>query len=68
MNIGLDWIWKEKTKLNQTKPSEASFSVGQVVKFNEDSDMPIKSSLQNKNSDLVTKVTYSSPENFDIYA
>ena len=28
-------------------------------------DMPTKSSLQNKNSDLVTKTTYLSPGNFD---
>jgi LPS-assembly protein len=64
LNLGLDWLWKEK-KLDQTKPSEASLSVGQVVKFNNDLDMPTKSSLQNKNSDLVTKATYLSPGNFD---
>lgn len=64
LNLGLDWLWKEKN-LNETKPSEASFSIGQVVKFNNDLDMPTKSSLQNKNSDLVTKVTYLSPGNFD---
>ena len=64
LNLGLDWLWKEKN-LNQTKPSEASFSIGQVVKFNNDLDMPTKSSLQNKNSDLVTKATYLNPGNFD---
>jgi LPS-assembly protein len=64
LNLGFDWLWKEKN-LNQTKPREASFSVGQVVKFNNDLDMPTKSSLQNKNSDLVTKATYLSPGNFD---
>ena len=64
LNLGLDWFWKEKN-LNLTKPSEASFSVGQVVKFHNDLDMPTKSSLQNKNSDLVTKATYLSPGNFD---
>ena len=64
LNLGLDWLWKEK-KLDQTKPNEASFSVGQVVKFNNDLNMPTKSSLQNKKSDLVTKVTYLSPGNFD---
>jgi LPS-assembly protein len=65
LNLGLDWLWKEKN-LNQTKPREASFSIGQVVKFNNDLDMPTKSSLQNKNSDLVTKTTYLSPGNFDL--
>ncbi|NCV44663.1 MAG: LPS-assembly protein LptD, partial [Actinobacteria bacterium] len=64
LNLGLDWLWKEKN-LNETKPSEASFSIGQVVKFNNDLDMPTKSSLQNKNSDLVTKVNYLSPGNFN---
>ena len=64
LNLGLDWLWKEKN-LNQTKPPEASFSVGQVVKFNNDGDMPTKSSLQNRNSDLVTKATYLRPGNFD---
>jgi LPS-assembly protein len=64
LNLGLDWLWKEKN-LNQTIPSEASFSIGQVIKFNNDLDMPTKSSLQNKNSDLVIKATYLSPGNFD---
>ncbi len=64
-NLGLDWSWKEKT-INQSKPSEAGFAIGQVIKFNEDADMPRKSSLQNKNSDLVTKANYLSPGNFDV--
>ena len=64
-NIGLDWMWKEKI-LNKNKPAEAIISIGQVIKFNEDPDMPTKSSLQNKNSDLVTKTNYLSPGNFDV--
>jgi LPS-assembly protein len=63
-NIGLDWMWKEKIT-NKNKPAEAGFSIGQVIKFNEDPDMPTKSSLQNKNSDLVTKANYLSPGNFE---
>jgi LPS-assembly protein len=65
LNIGLDWMWKEKI-INKNKPTEAGISIGQVIKFNEDPDMPRKSSLQNKNSDLVTKVNYLSPGNFDV--
>jgi len=65
LNVGLDWSWKEK-KINKNKPAEAAISIGQVIKFNEDLDMPTKSSLQNKNSDLVTKVNYLSPGNFDV--
>ncbi|MSP06560.1 MAG: LPS-assembly protein LptD [Candidatus Fonsibacter sp.] len=64
-NIGLDWMWKEKIT-NKNKPAEAGISMGQVIKFNEDSNMPTKSSLQNKNSDLVTKANYLSPGNFDV--
>ena len=64
-NIGLDWIWKEKIT-NKSNPAEAGISIGQVIKLNEDPDMPTKSSLQNKNSDLVTKVNYLSPGNFDV--
>ena len=64
-NIGLDWMWKEKIS-NKNKPAEAGISIGQVIKFNEDPDMPIKSSLQSKNSDLVTKANYLSPGNFDV--
>ena len=64
-NIGLDWMWKEKV-INKNNPSQANISLGQIIKFNEDPDMPIKSSLQNKNSDLVTKVNYLSPGNFDM--
>jgi LPS-assembly protein len=63
LNLGLNWIWKEK---NQKKPKEAALSIGQVIKFNKDEDMPVKSSLQNKNSDLVTKVSYSDPENYNV--
>jgi LPS-assembly protein len=63
-NIGLDWMWKEKAT-NKNKPAEAGISIGQVIKINEDPDMPTKSSLQNKNSDLVTKANYLSPGNFD---
>jgi LPS-assembly protein len=72
-NIGLDWTWKEKIInenkpeiINKKKPVEAGISIGQVIKFNEDPDMPKKSSLQNKSSDLVTKVNYLSPKNFDV--
>jgi LPS-assembly protein len=64
-NIGLDWMWKEKIT-NKNKPAQAGISIGQVIKFNEDPDMPTKSSLQNKNSDLVTKTNYLSPGNFDL--
>jgi LPS-assembly protein len=64
LNFGLDWIWKEK---NQYKnPTEANLSIGQVIKFNEDPDMPTKSSLQNKTSDLVTKIAYLNPENINL--
>ncbi len=65
LNIGLDWTWKEKI-INRDNPALAGISIGQVIKFNEDPDMPTKSSLQNKNSDFVTKVNYLSPENFDV--
>ncbi len=64
-NIGLDWIWKEKI-ISKNKPAEAGISIGQVIKFNEDPDMPTRSSLQNKNSDLVSKLNYLSPGNFDV--
>jgi LPS-assembly protein len=64
-NLGLDWSWKKKS-MNQNKTAEAGFAIGQVIKFNEDADMPRKSSLQNKNSDLVTKANYLSPGNFDV--
>jgi LPS-assembly protein len=52
--------------MNKNNPAEAGISIGQVIKFNKDPDMPTKSSLQNKNSDLVTKVNYLSPGNFDV--
>jgi LPS-assembly protein len=64
-NVGLDWMWKEKI-IKKNKPAEASISIGQVIKINEDPDMPTKSSLQNKNSDLVSKANYLSPGNFDV--
>jgi LPS-assembly protein len=64
-NVGLDWMWKEKI-INKNNPAQAGITIGQVIKFNEDLDMPTKSSLQNKNSDLVTKLNYLSPGNFDM--
>jgi LPS-assembly protein len=65
LNIGLDWTWKENI-IDKNNPALAGISIGQVIKFNEDPDMPTKSSLQNKNSDFVTKVNYLNPENFDV--
>jgi LPS-assembly protein len=65
LNVGLDWIWKENTEVKKV-PTKAEVSIGQVIKFNKDPDMPIKSSLQNKTSDFVTKINYLSPGNFDI--
>jgi hypothetical protein len=55
-------MWKEKV-INKNGPAEAGISVGQVLKFNEDPDMPTKSSLQNKSSDLVSRANYLSPGN-----
>jgi LPS-assembly protein len=57
-------ISKEKI-MNINNPAKAGISIGQVIKFNEDPDMPTKSSLQKKNSDLVTRLNYLSPGNFD---
>ena len=63
-NLGADWIWQEKTR--NKDPEKAIISVGQVLKLNKDLDMPTKSSLQKSNSDIVSKVNYLSPKNFDI--
>ena len=64
-NLGFDWLWQEK--FTQNKESEkAGISIGQVIKFNKDADMPTASSLQNKTSDIVTKVNYLAPKNFDV--
>ena len=63
-NLGADWIWQEK-KTNK-EPEKAIISVGQVLKLNKDEDMPTKSSLQKKNSDIVSKINYLSPKNLDI--
>ena len=64
-NLGADWIWQEK-KNNNKEPEKATISVGQVLKLNKDLDMPTKSSLQKSNSDIVSKINYLSPKNFDI--
>ena len=64
-NLGADWIWQEK-KNNNKEPEKATISVGQVLKLNKDLDMPTKSSLQKSNSDIVSKINYSSPKNFDV--
>jgi LPS-assembly protein len=65
LTIGLDWMWKEKN-INRNQSPEAGISIGQVIKFSKDEDMPTKSSLENKNSDFVTRLNYLNPENFDI--
>mgnify|MGYP003703432579 FL=1 len=64
-NLGVDWIWQEK-KTGNKEPEKASVSLGQVLKLNKDLDMPTKSSLQKANSDIVSKINYLSPKNFDI--
>ena len=63
LNIGLDWTWKEKVEKNS---KESAITIGQVIKFDNDPKMPVKSSLQNRNSDLVTRVSYSDPKNLII--
>ena len=64
-NLGADWIWQEKNNKNK-EPEKATISVGQVLKLNKDLDMPTKSSLQKSNSDIVSKINYLSPKNFDV--
>jgi len=64
-NVGADWIWQEK-KVSNKETEKANISIGQVLKFNKDLDMPTKSSLQKSNSDIVSKINYLSPQNFDI--
>ena len=64
-NLGADWIWQEK-KTNNKEAEKATISVGQVLKLNKDLDMPTKSSLQKSNSDIVSKINYLSPKNFDV--
>ena len=64
-NLGADWMWQEK-KNNNKEPEKATISVGQVLKLNKDLDMPTKSSLQKSNSDIVSKINYLSPKNFDV--
>jgi LPS-assembly protein len=63
-NLGADWIWQEK-KTNNKEQEKAIISIGQVLKLNRDLDMPTKSSLQKSNSDIVSKINYLSPNNFD---
>jgi LPS-assembly protein len=64
-NLGADWIWQEKIS-NNKEPKKATISLGQVLKLNKDLDMPTKSSLQKSNSDIVSKINYLSPKNFDV--
>ena len=63
-NLGADWILQEK-KINK-ETEKVIISVGQVLKLNKDLDMPTKSSLQKKNSDIVSKINYLRPKNLDI--
>jgi len=63
-NLGADWIWQEKKTKNKEQ-EKAIISIGQVLKLNRDLDMPTKSSLQKSNSDIVSKINYLSPNNFD---
>jgi len=64
-NLGVDWIWQEN-RTNNKNPQKAEASIGQVIKPKKDIDMPTRSSLQNKSSDIVTKAIYSNPQNFNI--
>ena len=64
-NLGVDWMWQEK-KVSSKESEKATISIGQVLKLNKDLDMPTKSSLQKANSDIVSKINYLSPGNFDV--
>jgi len=63
-NLGFDWTLKHDKKKKESPKTE--FSLGRVIKFDEDLDMPTKSTLDKKKSDYVTKFLYSSPESFEI--
>jgi len=64
LNLGFNWIFKDDKK-NLSSP-KTEISLGQVIKFDKDPDMPTKSSLDKKKSDFVTKFSYSNPNNFEI--
>jgi LPS-assembly protein len=65
-NLGLDWEWREKQTNSKKLSENAQISIGQVLKLNKDLDMPTKSSLQNKTSDIVTRMSYSIPGSLDL--
>jgi len=62
-NLGFDWTLKDDKKKEAPK---TEFSLGRVIKFNQDLDMPTKSTLDKKKSDYVTRFLYSNPESFEI--
>ena len=64
-NLGLDWEWAEKNNDIRTK-KKSNISIGQVIKLRDNYDMPTKSSLQNKMSDIVSKVGYYDPQYFNV--
>jgi len=64
LNLGFDWFLKDNKKKKDSPKTE--FSVAQVIKFDEDLDMPTKSTLNKKKSDYVTRFLYSRPDNFEI--
>jgi len=63
-NLGFDWFLKDDKKKNDSPKTE--LSVAKVIKFDEDLDMPTKSTLDKKKSDYVTKFSYSRPGNFEV--
>ena len=68
-NLGFDWSWQERfLPGNNLKEeiSKAGLSIGQVIKFSRDADMPTSSSLQQKTSDFVTKANYLVPKNYEV--
>jgi len=64
VNLGFDWFLKDDKKKKDSPKTE--LSVAQVIKFDEDLDMPTKSTLDKKKSDYVTRFLYSRPGNFEV--
>jgi LPS-assembly protein len=56
--LGLDFTINEKVDNNQMK-EKISFSLGQAFAYEKNSDLPVKSSLHQKMSDVVGEINYN---------
>ncbi len=66
ISLGFDFKINNLTKNNEIKNEQFKFSLGQIINVKENKDMPSKSTLNEKMSDIIGETSFSFNENAKI--